>query len=104
MIRLTVLYGHPSDPGAFLDYYESTHVPLAERIPELTNMTWGKCLATPTGEDPPYFLTAELTWDSAESMATAMASSEGQAASADVANFATGGVTMVVSEGHGFKG
>lgn len=33
-------------------------------------------------------------------MGAAMTSHDGGAAAADVANFATGGATMVVSEGH----
>lgn len=103
MVRLTVLYGHPADPAAFLSYYEATHVPLAQRIPDMVSMTWGRCLTTPTGEDPPYFLTAELAWADPDSMTAAMASPAGQAASADVAKFATGGVTMVVSEGHQYR-
>jgi len=96
MIRLTVLYNTPDDPEAFLDYYEHTHVPLAEKLPDLTRITWGKTI----GRNAPYFLTAELVWDSPDAMNAAMASDEGKATAADVANFATGGVTMVVSEGH----
>lgn len=100
MVRLSVLYGHPDDPAAFLSHYENTHVPLAEAIPDVLRFTWGKCLPGLAGEDPPYFLTAELEWDSHESMAAAMTSEPGGAAGADVANFATGGATMLVSEAH----
>ena len=100
MIRLSVLYGAPADPEAFLSYYESTHVPIAKAIPDMTHFTWGKCLPGPDGSAPPYFLTAELEWESPEKMQAAMGSAEGQAATGDVANFATGGATMVVSEGH----
>ena len=100
MVRLTVLYGHPEDPAAFLHHYENTHVPLAKAIPDMTRFTWGKCLPGLTGEDPPYFLTAELEWESADAMGAAMTSEAGGAAGGDVANFATGGATMVVSEGN----
>lgn len=100
MIRLSVLYGHPQDPAAFLSYYENTHVPLAKKVPDMTRFTWGKCLPGMDGSPSPFFLTAELEWDSAEAMGAAMSSPEGEATGADVANFATGGVTMVVSEGH----
>lgn len=100
MVRLTVLYGHPADPEAFLDHYEKTHVPLANKIPDVQRFTWGKCLPGPDGSQPPYFLTAELVWASPEAMDKAMSSDEGIATGTDVGTFATGGVTMVVSEGH----
>lgn len=28
MIKLTVLYGHPTHPTAFEEYYANTHMPL----------------------------------------------------------------------------
>ncbi|MEU6697792.1 EthD family reductase [Pseudonocardia sp. NPDC046786] len=45
---------------------------------------------------PPYHLVAELTFDSAESLRAGLASAEGQAAAADLANFADGGATLFV--------
>ncbi|MGH9094703.1 MAG: EthD family reductase [Acidimicrobiales bacterium] len=83
-----------------MDYYEKTHVPIANKIPDLVRWTWGKCLPGGDGSAPPYFFSAELVWDSIEAMGAAMSSADGAAAGADVANFATGGVTMLVSEGH----
>lgn len=53
MIRVTILYGHPTDPDAFLDYYEHTHVALAQKIPDTVSFTWGKCLPGFEGEAPP---------------------------------------------------
>ena len=32
MIKLTVLYGHPTEPVAFEDYYLNTHVPIVAAI------------------------------------------------------------------------
>ncbi len=100
MVRLTVLYGQPTDPEAFLDYYEHTHVPLASGLPHLVRNTWGKCLPGLDGAEPPYFLIAELVWNSAEDLGAALTSEQGAATAGDVANFATGGATMVVSEAH----
>src|SRR3982074_1704814 len=31
-IKLTVLYGHPTDPAAFERYYAGTHMPLVRKI------------------------------------------------------------------------
>jgi uncharacterized protein (TIGR02118 family) len=41
---------------------------------------------------------AELSFDSGEDMQAAMGSSEGQAAGADVATFASGGATLMIVE------
>ena len=93
---LTVCYGHPADPAAFDAYYTSTHVPLAEKLPGLESFTHRHC-ASLDGSPPPYYLLAELSFASADALSAAVASPEGQAAGADVANFATGGVTMFIA-------
>jgi uncharacterized protein (TIGR02118 family) len=93
---LTVCYGHPADPAAFDSYYTSTHAPLTEKIPGMTSFTYRHC-ASLDGSQPPYYLLAELSFPSQEGMNASLSSSEGQAAAADVPNFATGGVTMFVA-------
>ncbi len=93
---LTVCYGHPADPAAFDAYYTSTHAPLAEKIPGLISFTHRHC-ASLDSSPPPYYLLAELSFASQEAMGAGMASPEGQAAGADVPNFATGGVTMFIA-------
>jgi uncharacterized protein (TIGR02118 family) len=100
MVRLTVLYNKPDDPDAFLKHYESTHAPLVDKISNLSRWTWGKVLGTPTGDEAPYFLTAELWFEDMDAFGTAMGSPEGQAAANDMANFATGGATTLIAEGH----
>ncbi|HVT68583.1 MAG TPA: EthD family reductase [Trebonia sp.] len=93
---LTVCYGQPQDPGAFDSYYTSTHAPLAKKLPGLTSFTYRHC-ASLDGSPPPYYLLAELAFPSGEALDAALSSAEGQAAAADVANFATGGATMFVA-------
>ncbi|AVL99959.1 EthD family reductase [Gordonia iterans] len=93
--RLHVMYGHPSDPAAFDAYYEGTHAPIATQIPDLLSVEIMKAAPDPEGNQPPYYLIAALTFPSAEAMAAALGSPAGQAALADVANFADGGVTTV---------
>ena len=96
MYVLTVLYGHPTDPAAFDAHYASTHVPLVEKIPGLDSFTHRHC-ASLDGSQPPYHLVAELSFPSQEAMGAALTSPEAQAATGDVPNFATGGVTMFVA-------
>ena len=93
---LTVCYGHPTDPGAFDAHYTSTHVPLAEKIPGMSSFTY-RHVASLDASPPPYYLIAELSFPSQEALGAAMSSPEGRAASADVPNFASGGVTMFVA-------
>jgi uncharacterized protein (TIGR02118 family) len=91
---LTVGYGQPRDPAAFDAYYQSTHRPLAERVPGLVSFTARHCAAL-DGTAPPYYLVAELAFSSREALAAALGSAEGKAAAADIGNFADD-VTMFV--------
>ena len=53
---------------------------------------------TPTGQPSPYYYIADLYMESREEFEAMLASPEGQAAVADVPNYATGGVTFVYTE------
>ncbi len=92
---LTVGYGRPEDPTAFDNYYRDTHVPLADKIPGVRSFTYRKC-ASLDGSEPPYYMMAELAFDSEQALGEGMSSPEGTAAAGDVPNFATGGATMFV--------
>ena len=98
MVKLVVLYGHPDDPVAFDAHYAGTHAPLAEKIPDMRRFEHGKVLGAADGSPAPYYFLAELSFDDPDTLQASMASSEGQAAGADVATFATGGVTMMVAD------
>jgi len=98
MVKLTVLYGHPADSAAFETYYSQTHMPLAVKIPNLVRIEGARVGPTPDGSQPPYYRTADLWFADQASLEAALGSSEGQAAVADLANFATGGATTLVSE------
>ena len=91
--RLVVSYGTPEDPAAFDTYYRETHTPLALRQPGLVRLTFGHARSLDPAQPAPY-LVAELDFDSEQAMGEALASPEGQAAGQDLANFATGGVTI----------
>ncbi|MCI0357382.1 MAG: EthD family reductase [Planctomycetaceae bacterium] len=98
MIRLLVLYGHPQDPTAFDRYYQEAHIPIARRMKGLRKWTIGKVQGMPGGEPPPYYYVADLYMESREEFERLLASPEGQAAVADVPNYATGGVTFLYTE------
>lgn len=88
MYEIVVIYNRPADLEAFDAYYRETHIPLVHAIPGLVEFTWNK--VDGTDPDAPYVI-ARLTYPDAETAATAGASREGVACSADVANFGQAG-------------
>jgi uncharacterized protein (TIGR02118 family) len=98
MVKLVVAYGQPDDPAAFDKYYADTHIPLVYKIPKLRRFESGKVLGTPDGSPAPFYYLAELSFEDADELQAAMGSPEGQAAGADVANFATGGSTLMIAQ------
>lgn len=98
MVKLVVAYGTPDDPAEFDRYYADTHIPLVHKIPNLRRFEAGKVVGTPDGSPAPFYYLAELLFDDAEELQSSLGSPEGEAATADVAKFATGGVTVMVAE------
>jgi uncharacterized protein (TIGR02118 family) len=80
--RFIVLYGTPANPAAFDQYYRDVHLPLAHQLPGLRSYTVARDASRVRGGDP-YYVIAELEWDSMEDLRTAFASPEGRAVSAD---------------------
>jgi uncharacterized protein (TIGR02118 family) len=95
--RLIVNYKHPEDQQAFMNHYRTVHAPLAKNMPNLAAYTWGVCESA-DGSRPEFFLTAVLDWPSKDVALADLGSPAGQEASADLANFAHAGVSMVFYE------
>jgi uncharacterized protein (TIGR02118 family) len=98
MVKLSVLYGHPKDAKNFETYYGQTHLPLARKVPGVRRMELAKTIGAPDGGPAAFYRTADLYFDDAEQFRSVMASEAMQKAVADLANFATGGVTVLVSD------
>ena len=98
MACVIAMYKTPVDPAAFDRYYYETHVPIAKTIAGLRryDVTAGP-VSTPAGPAP-YHLIATLTFDSLAAIQAARASPEGPATTADLPNFATGGVDLYFSD------
>jgi 4-carboxymuconolactone decarboxylase len=94
MHKVLALYPPPKDPAHFKRYYEETHLPLAAQLPGLlaSRHTFS---VEGVGNPSPYFCIWEGEFASAAAMARAMESPVGQKVAADVANYATGGVTIL---------
>ena len=98
MAHLYALYQQPADPAAFDDYYFNKHVPLAKTIPGLRGyeVTQGDVMGM-AGKHGVYLI-ATLKFDSMAAIQAAMASAEGQATAADLANFASAGVDVMMGD------
>ena len=102
MVKMTVLYGRPSDPDAFEEYYANTHLPMVQKMPDLLRYEAARAVAAPDGSpeggEPPYYRIFEGYFEDMERLQGSMSSPEGQAVSADIPAFATGGGTIFFSE------
>ena len=95
MFQLTALYSHPEDPAAFDKHYRDVHSVLATKLPGLRRFTMNWPAPGPDGAKPSYHLVATLFWDSAEDLQAAFATPEGEAAMADLPDFAAAGVDIM---------
>lgn len=96
--QLVVTYKTPSDTAAFDQHYRDVHAPLARKIPGLRRFeTNAGPVMTPEGPADVHLI-AILHFDDLAAITAAFASAEGQAAAGDVANFATGGASMLMYE------
>jgi uncharacterized protein (TIGR02118 family) len=94
MHKLLGLYPHPTSPEHFRRYYVETHLPLAAKLPGLRASRHAFDLEG-MGAPSPYFCVWEGEFDSFEAIGSALGSPIGQEVSADVANYATGGVLIM---------
>lgn len=100
MPQLLVLYNTPADTAAFDSYYRQTHIPLAKKIPGLRSYSISNGPVQALAGNAPYLI-AVLTFDSMADIDAAIASPEGQAAAADLVNFASGGATLLIYDSKG---
>jgi uncharacterized protein (TIGR02118 family) len=98
MVKLVVLYNQPDDPAAFDAHYFNKHVPLVEQIPGLMRNEVAKGVGDPFGGPSAYYLIAELHFESADALQSAMGTQEGQATAADLGNFAQAGATLFIAD------
>lgn len=94
--KLLVLYGPPTDPQAFDDYYFGTHLPLVKAVPGLVSAASNDGPVGAPGGPAPYYRVSSYTWSSMAELQDGLASPEGGAAAGDLPNFATGGATLLV--------
>ena len=97
-LKLSVLYGHPADPAAFEAHYRGTHLPLVAATPGLGRTERSLGVPGPDGAAPPFHRLFEAWFDSPEHLAQVAATEAWQRVVADVPHFASGGVTILLSQ------
>jgi len=95
--QIARLYNKPADTAAFDRYYHQTHIPLAKKIPGLRSYVISNGPVQALAGIAPH-LVAILRFDSMADLNAALASPEGQAAAADLSNFASAGATLLICE------
>lgn len=95
---VVALYGQPTDPDAFGTYYLEQHAPLVRKVPGLETFQVSAGPAVAPDGTPVFHRIAMLRFASMDDLQSALAAPEGQAIAADLANFASGGVTLAMFE------
>jgi uncharacterized protein (TIGR02118 family) len=98
MAKLFAIYQQPADPAAFDSHYFNKHVPLAKTLPGLRSYEVTRGDVMGMGGKHGVYLVAALEFASMGAIASAMASPQGQATAADLANFASAGVDVMFAE------
>jgi uncharacterized protein (TIGR02118 family) len=96
-VKLTVLHHTPKDSAAFDQYYKQTHLPLSAAVKDLPAAERSKPMPLRPGAPMPYYQMVEFRFDSPEHFRSVMSSPEWAKVRDDVKDFATNGVTVVVS-------
>ena len=97
MVRLVALYSQPEDPAAFDAHYRDVHAPIVRRYPRIRGIRLTKGAGV-GGRAAPYYLVAEMTFDSRADLDEALASEPGRESGRDLRNFAQAGVTLFVAD------
>ncbi len=95
MHKLLVLYNEPKDPAHFRKYYVETHLPLVAKMPGLKASRYSFDVKPLGPGKAAYFCVFEAEFENEAALMSGLGSKEGQAVAGDVANYASGGVTMV---------
>ena len=96
MPRLIVLYNTPEDTDAFDAHYRDVHMPIVARYPNVRDIRVTRPAGV-AGRPAPFYLMAEMSFDSAADLDAALMSEAGAASARDLRNFAGSGATMFIA-------
>lgn len=96
-VDLIVLYRPPAEPEVFDRHYRTVHVPLVHAMPHLLSLETSTGPVDTQNGDPVHFV-ARLRFATRADLGASMGSPEGEAALADLANFAQTGAVVVTAD------
>ena len=94
--RFIALFNQPDDPDAFDAHYRDVHTPIVRRYPGLRDLR----LTRPdgvAGRPSPFYLMAEMVFDSRADLDAALASEAGIESGRDLRNFAGAGASLFIA-------
>ncbi len=96
MYQVLILFGPPVDKVAFARYFEEIHRPILDSLPhsEAIEVNW---VASSVTGDLPVHLLVELLFPTEEALGDGLNSAAGQKMARDYPSFASGGVTILLS-------
>jgi uncharacterized protein (TIGR02118 family) len=97
VVRLVALYSQPDDPAAFDAHYRDVHAPIVGRYPNLRGVRLTKADGV-GGRPAPFYLVAEMSFDSRDDLYEALASDSGRESRHDLSTFAQAGVTLLIAD------
>jgi uncharacterized protein (TIGR02118 family) len=97
VVNVLTLFGMPVDRAAFDEYFANKHQHLLLQIPNVDQLVINRIAGSASGASP-YSLIVELRFPSEKAMQEGLNSEAGQAMARDLANFASGGVTVLFSQ------
>ena len=96
-VKLVVLYTTPDDVDAFDEHYLGVHGPLVMKIPGLVRFEGARVTGAADRGDVGFHRIAELYFEDADAMQTALGTEEGRATGADYQRIAPPGSRMYVA-------
>lgn len=96
-VKLTILHHVPKDPAASDKHYVEVHMPLVAAVKGLGRMERSKPMQMNPTAPQPYHRMVEFWFDNQEHFRSVMGSPEWAKVSADAKNFATNGITVIIS-------
>ena len=94
-VKVLILFGKPVDEDLFGRHFESVHLKLLDDFEGLQQRSINHVAGSVTG-DSPFHLLVELQFATEPDMQRALNSAAGQAMARDFANFASGGVSVLL--------
>lgn len=97
-VKLTIVYGNPTDEAAFEEHYRTRHAELAASFPDVLRVETAKVFPKEDGSPRPRWRTADLYFSDYDTACRAFLTPEAKAVLADAREMATGGVEFLLSD------